>query len=227
MAANVYRGVPLQGARNRSQALTAAAGNATPRPTVAAAKTTANTAQARWRELGAATSRLHFAGVEGDAADRRFAEGPRPRLLAFAVNQFDDAQQLVAKAGELCGEQSGELLQAALPPNPTMQLQRHDRAAAHRADPYAEAQPAGRIPKAVQRKDTEKRQYYRADGRACRFRHLDRPYPAAKRVQLRLETSRQTQRLSYLCYAHNLHLFEMRRFIPTRSVSEEASCRPR
>ncbi len=80
--------------------------------------------------IGRRVVEVAFLGIVSNAANGRLTKGERSRLLPLAVNQFDDAQQLVAETGKLRGEQPGELLQAALLPDPAMQVQRYERAAA-------------------------------------------------------------------------------------------------
>ena len=124
---------------------------------------------------------------------RRFAQRQRSSLLALAVNQFDNAQQLIPNARVLAGEQPRELFQFPLPPNPAMQSQRDQPAPDHRRHKDAQPHLPRRVEHSVQHKRGEKGDQDADDGPTNRLDQLDRPHAPTKVEQLRLQRFRQGQ----------------------------------
>ena len=91
--------------------------------------------------------------ADGGGAQRaRLAEGAaRGRL----PHDLDDAQQLIPEAGKPAGHEPGDLFEAAVPPDPTMEGDRHGRTRGHGRDERGPPHPARRFPETVEEEDDE------------------------------------------------------------------------
>ncbi len=91
------------------------------------------------------------------------------------MGQFDNAEQLVADTGKFATEEQGELLEAALTPNPTVDVIGSDQAGGERGGEDRGADGSGSIPKAVDGERAEVGQADAEGGDAERFDQLDGP----------------------------------------------------
>ena len=73
-----------------------------------------------------------MSGIVGDLLDGGFAQSARACLFAFAVRQLDDAEELIADARQLAAEQASELFQAAMTPDPAVEVEGSDHGAGER-----------------------------------------------------------------------------------------------
>ena len=112
------------------------------------------------------------------------AKGRRTFLLKLTLNQFHDAEQLIAKARQFVAEQSRYLFKLPRPPYPSMPLERKPHAQARRpSDENHHPQPSRRVPKTIQHEHQQIRQQQPEDRGKSAFGQADHPQAAAERLQ--------------------------------------------
>ena len=133
-----------------------------------------------WHRVG----EIPTLGVLGHFPDRRLAQRRRTRLLEFVPDQLDDPQQLVADVRVLPAQELSELIQVAVPPDPSVDGHRHPCASDDRRGQQRGAEPDRRVPRAIHQEHQQVCGHDREDRRTGCLHHLDGPDPAAEFVQL-------------------------------------------
>ena len=128
--------------------------------------------------------------------DRGLAERPRPGDLGARLppHDLDDPEQLVAETGKPPRDQPGDLIQAAVVPDPAMHRERNRRGGRHGAERDRQPHPAGRLHEAVETEEQQIGDHHAAQGAGDRLDELDPPDETAKLPQPAVERDGQRQR---------------------------------
>lgn len=126
-------------------------------------------------------------GVLGDLDDGRLAEAERTGLLRAVPDELDDPEETIADVRMSAGQEPGELVGPAVPPDPAIQGDRHGQEREARQGEQPQADPPGRVDRAIQAEQHEIGGQHAEGGDAKALGGLPRPDPGPERGELLAE----------------------------------------